>query len=115
VSDLHPSTDVTPMTETRAPSSGPAEERLITIDPLADEDRILGEHFYTSRARPAREVKPKPEHYKVVCISLYNEDLEHVDALVTELKRRGHTKANRSQVIRFALAQADISKMPKGY
>ena len=58
---------------------------------------------------------PKPTHYKIVCISLYTEDLERLGALVAELKRRGHTKANRSQVIRAALDQIDLAKIPKGY
>ena len=59
--------------------------------------------------------KEKPTHYKVVCISLYNEDIERLKGLVAELKRRGHTKANQSQVIRAALDQIDLEKVPKGY
>ena len=57
----------------------------------------------------------KPTHYKVVCISLYNEDIEHLESMVAELKRRGHTKANKSQLIRAALAQVDLGKIPKGF
>jgi hypothetical protein len=34
---------------------------------------------------------------------------------VKALKERGHTKANRSSLIRFALDQVDIEKMPRGY
>ncbi|MBI2897047.1 MAG: hypothetical protein HYY06_26050 [Deltaproteobacteria bacterium] len=67
------------------------------------------------RGTPPPATKPKPEHYKIVCISLYREDLEHVDGLVRALKDRGHTKANRSSVIRFALQSVDVSKMPKAY
>jgi hypothetical protein len=59
--------------------------------------------------------KEKPTHYKVVCISLYNEDIEHLESMVAELKRRGHTKANKSQLIRAALAQVDLAKIPKGF
>lgn len=54
-------------------------------------------------------------HYKVLSISLYNEDIEKMDELVIELKKRGFTRANRSALIRFALDQVDITKMPKGY
>jgi hypothetical protein len=50
-----------------------------------------------------------------VCISLYTEDIERLEALVAELKKRGHTKANKSAVIRYALDSVDIGKMPKGY
>ena len=35
--------------------------------------------------------------------------------MVAELKRRGHTKANKSQLIRAALAQVDLAKIPKGF
>jgi cobalamin biosynthesis protein CobD/CbiB len=104
------------------------EKRLMGDDPLAA-DAIL-ERFY----KPASEVvepvndiaqahahakgppaKEKPTHYKVVCISLYNEDIENLEKLVAELKRRGHTKANKSQLIRAALAQVDLGKIPKAF
>ena len=69
----------------------------------------------TRRAPTRASKKDKPTHYKVVCISLYNEDIERLETLVAELKRRGHTKANKSQLIRAALAQVDLGKIPKGY
>jgi hypothetical protein len=84
-------------------------------DPLASEEIL--EKFYKPPAKPARAAAPKekPTHYKIVCISLYTEDIEHLESLVAELKRRGHTKANKSQLIRAALDQVDLSKIPKGY
>lgn len=57
--------------------------------------------------------KPKPSHYKIVCISLYNEDIARLESLVAELKRRGYSKANKSQLIRAALEQIDLDKVPK--
>ncbi len=59
-----------------------------------------------------KAAKPKPTHYKVVCISLYTQDIENLEAKVAELKRRGHTKANKSQLIRQALRMLDIDKLP---
>lgn len=64
---------------------------------------------------PQDNKKPRPTHYKVVCISLYNEDIERLDRLVQELKRRGHSKANKSQVIREALLQIDLDKVPRSH
>jgi hypothetical protein len=85
-------------------------------DPLDETDHILGEQFYGAKvAPPARPAKEKPTHYKIVCISLYTEDIAQLEGLVAELKRRGHTKANKSAVIRYALDTVDIDKMPKGY
>jgi hypothetical protein len=82
--------------------------------PLDEADGILREQFYGQR-EPARAKKDKPTHYKIVCISLYTEDIARLGELVAELKRRGHTKANKSAVIRYALDSVDITKMPKGY
>ncbi len=99
------------------------EKRLVGPhnDPL-DTESIL-ERFYKPVPEPlavndvpaAVKAKEKPTHYKVVCISLYNEDIENLERLVAELKRRGHTKANKSQLIRAALAQVDLAKIPKGF
>jgi len=63
-----------------------------------------------------REVnaKAKPTHYKVICISMYTKDLEQLDELVEKLKTRGITKANRSALIRVALEQLDLDKVPRG-
>lgn len=66
------------------------------------------------RPGPQRAVKERPAHYKVICISMYTEDLEKLDAAVKELKRRGYTKANRSAVLRAAVAQLDLAKVPRG-
>ena len=64
-----------------------------------------------STPSPAPE---KPAHYKVICISMYTRDLDRLDGLVDELKKRGVTKANRSALIRAALDQVDLAKIPRG-
>ncbi|MEJ7603144.1 MAG: hypothetical protein WKG01_34975 [Kofleriaceae bacterium] len=102
------------------------EDKLMAHDPLSDADAILSEEYYGRRiattgdddaATPRRRVatgpaKQKPTHYKVICISIYTRDLEELDAKVAELKRRGWTKANKSQLIRMALSQIDLDKLP---
>ncbi len=77
---------------------------------------VLSGSFYTRepRAKVAAAPVEKPTHYKVICISMYNKDLDQLDALVDELKARGVTKANRSALIRAALAQVDLDKVPRG-
>ncbi len=45
----------------------------------------------------------KPTHYKVVCHSMYIEDLAACDDKVAQLKALGWTGANRSHLIRIAL------------
>jgi len=100
------------------------EDKLLQHDPLSDADLILRDDFYgRSRVEPApvaapattapkRSRRARPTHYKVICISMYTRDLEELDAKVSELKRRGWTKANKSHLIRLALAQLDLDKLP---
>jgi hypothetical protein len=96
------------------------EDKLMAHDPLSDADTILSEEYYGRRREPAApaprtpraDKPPRPTHYKVICISMYTRDLEDLDAKVAELKRRGWTKANKSQLIRLALSQIDIDKLP---
>ena len=91
------------------------DDKLLAHDPLAEADAILSEEYYGSRTAPRREARekpPRPTHYKVICISMYTRDLEELDAKVAELKRRGWTKANKSQLIRLALAMLDLDKLP---
>jgi len=100
------------------------DDKLMAHDPLSDADAILSEEYYGRRpvadddTPPPRRraatgtAKQKPTHYKVICISIYTRDLEELDAKVAELKRRGWTKANKSQLIRLALSQIDLDKLP---
>jgi hypothetical protein len=109
------------------------EEKLMQHDPLAEADAILSEDFYgrplrtdlqerNPRRRAAgtmppqdggemRAISDKPTHYKVICISMYTQDIADLDAKVTELKRRGWTKANKSQLIRLALSQLNLDSL----
>lgn len=77
------------------------------------DDRILREQFYGRRARPPG--RERPTHYKIVCISLYTEDISRLEEKVADLKRRGHTRASKSALIRYALDNVDLEKMPKDY
>jgi ABC-type taurine transport system ATPase subunit len=45
---------------------------------------------------------------------MYTDDLKRLDEMVVALKARGLTKANRSALIRHALAQVDLDKVPRG-
>jgi len=79
-------------------------------------DGVLSGAFYA--ASPVAPDKPlptqKPEHYKVICISLYKEDLGRLDKMVETLKAKGLTKANRSALIRYALQNVDLDRVPRG-
>ena len=82
-------------------------------------DTVLSGAYYAPespkvRAKPVAAASEKPAHYKVICISMYTRDLDQLDTMVEQLKTRGLTKANRSALIRFALAQVDLDKIPRG-
>lgn len=102
--------------------SGRDEEAGLGAVRVLDADEVQGVlsgAFYSPNAAKARAEAPapaaeKPAHYKVICISMYTRDLERLDALVDDLKKRGVTKANRSALIRAALDQVDLAKIPRG-
>jgi hypothetical protein len=88
--------------------------RLLDPDEV---EGVLSGTFYTpapEAPRRPRSPEAKPSHYKVICISLYTSDLERLDEMVEELKAMGITKANRSALIRHALATVDLQKVPRG-
>jgi hypothetical protein len=101
----------------REEETGMATARVLDADEVQG---VLSGAFYAPDAAPprarTRKAQPaaKPVHYKVICISLYTKDLDHLDELVDELKARGITKANRSALIRVALEQLDLDKVPRG-
>ncbi len=101
--------------------AGREEETGLSSVHVLDADEVQGVlsgSFYAPDPPGARsrkgETSPRPSHYKVICISLYTRDLERLDGLVEELKSRGITKANRSALIRVALDQIDLDKVPRG-
>ena len=63
------------------------------------------------RAKAAR--KPKPDHYEIICISMYVEDLSALDAKVDALKQKGHRRMTRSALIRYALERLAVEDVPR--
>jgi hypothetical protein len=53
------------------------------------------------------------ETYKVITISLYNDDYELLDNYLKELKSQGYHRINKSKIIRYALRNVNIRNMPK--
>ena len=82
-----------------------------------DVEGVLRSSFYgAASAKPAPSIssEQKPTHYKVICISMYTNDLRRLDEMVDSLKARGLTKANRSALIRYALSAVDLERVPRG-
>jgi hypothetical protein len=100
------------------------ELRQATARVLEPESERSGA-FYPQPAAIASGISPvlpeetekrdgKPVHYKVICISMYTDDLKRLDGMVESLKARGLTKANRSALIRYALSEVNLERVPKG-
>jgi hypothetical protein len=84
------------------------------IGDIFGDQSAVDDFFKPSPPRRAlrRPAKARPEHYKVISISLYLEDIERLEELVQALKAQGHTRASRSMLIREALRQIDLDKVP---
>jgi hypothetical protein len=92
----------------------------MAVDGILDEDEVsavLRHTFYGGKAsrRSGTKAKKKADHYEVICISLYTEDLARLDKMVAKLKKRGHRRISRSALIRFALDQIDTGDFPRAY
>ncbi len=99
--------------------NGRDDLREATARVLANEDvdGVLRGSFYVPSSERREKSAPrteKPTHYKVICISMYTDDLERLDEMVETLKSRGLTKANRSALIRYALSNVKLDEVPKG-
>ncbi len=53
----------------------------------------------------------KKNSYKVISISLYNEEIEFIDRCMEVLSKRGIKNISRSKVIRYALEQLDLERL----
>jgi hypothetical protein len=93
------------------------------LDGVLEDDEVsavLRDSFYggkttkRGRAKPKKK-KKKPDHYDVICISLYKEDLAQLDKMVAKLKKQGHRRISRSALIRFALDEVEIRDFPRAY
>ena len=93
--------------------------RVNTVLEADEVSAVLRDTFYTAsetkKPRSKKRSKKDDLHYDVICISLYKEDLARLDAMVAKLKKRGHRKISRSGLIRFALDQVNIDKLPRTY
>ena len=102
---------------TRAVRKKPeAPEQGLGTNPLADD--ALTETFY---AAPKKKAPPKPRGrqplkngrtFRLVTFSVYEDDVARLDKLLAEARKLGHRRVSRSQIVRLALRQVDLSQLP---
>jgi hypothetical protein len=103
------------------------------VHALLDDDEVrevLSDTFFhtpepTARRAPPKRRKKKAKaasdkaasdkaaDYRVIAISIYEDDLAALDAKVQELKARGHRRMSRSALIRYAVEQVDVDDVPR--
>ena len=61
------------------------------------------------------EQKPKKnkETYKVITVSLYNDDYELLEGYLKKLKEEGYHRINKSKIIRYALRNLNLESITK--
>jgi len=97
-----------------------------TVRAIFSDEEVLAETFYREDEAPKprlasldgagkrrKAAKPKPDHYEIICISIYNDDLARLDDKVEKLKASGHRRMTRSSLIRYALDRLDIADVPR--
>ncbi|MBI2608473.1 MAG: hypothetical protein HYW47_02615 [Deltaproteobacteria bacterium] len=94
-------------------SSEKADEMLETLYTSRGEFGLEDDIPEKTMRKLLRRRKNQPIHYRTVCISLYNRDIALLEQMLRKLRRLGHTKINKSQIIRFALSQVDVVNMPR--
>lgn len=94
------------------------------VETLGEVTRLL-DATERAKALPSKHAEPRQfaelalascdaaAQVQVVRIYLYEEDLAQLDAMVQTLKARGDSRANRSALIRHALTQVDLDKVPR--
>jgi hypothetical protein len=107
------------------------DETGLGSNPLADEPDPLATHFYRDAVRPAAPPPAEPERrsrkgargggrqpladgrsFRLVTFSFYEEDVARLDALLERARIAGHRRVSRSQIVRLALRQVNLSELP---
>ena len=97
-----------------------------TVRAVFADEEVLAETFYREEATPKprlasldasgkrrKAAKPKPDHYEIICISIYKDDLARLDEKVEALKAKGNRRMTRSALIRYALDRIAVDDVPR--
>jgi hypothetical protein len=104
-----------------------SEELGLGDNPLASDD-VLVDTFYAPPPAAAKKAAPKAKKkssgrgrrmplkdgasFRLVTFSFYEEDVARLDKLLADARKKGKRKASRSQIVRLALRQVDVSLLP---
>jgi hypothetical protein len=98
-----PPPTVTPPT-VKAPPTSPPPATTATTTTTTTKPRA-------SRSR-GRQPLAEGRTFRLVTFSFYEDDVARLDALLKVARQKGHRRASRSQIVRQALRQVDLDKLP---
>jgi hypothetical protein len=87
-------------------------------DEVKEKKRMKNEKSQKKFSQKKRSLEKKDtqeEDYKVITISLYNEDIELINEMISTLKERGFKRLSRSKLIRLALYSLDLQKIEDNF
>ncbi|MGB0680488.1 MAG: ribbon-helix-helix domain-containing protein [Polyangiales bacterium] len=88
--------------------------KLQALFPTDEVQQVLEDSFYGEKEPPKkRKTLTVDPSYRVVCISLYREDLDALDKAVHTLRARGYHRVSRSALVRHALRHLDLTTIPR--
>ncbi len=100
------------------PTRGKANSAELGLgdNPLADD--VLVDAFYapvkkkTGRKPRGRQPLKDGRTFRLVTFSVYEDDVARLDQLLADARELGHRRVSRSQIVRLALRQVDLSQLP---
>lgn len=107
-----PSGHPTPAAGAPSTSRGPAS-RVAAVTQPADEPAEAPARKRRRRSSRRRMPLRDGQTFRLVTFSFYEDDVDRLDTLLEEARRRGHRKVSRSQIVRLALRQVDLDALPE--
>jgi hypothetical protein len=105
---------------TRAVETDDVAEAGLGDDPLdgAPRDALI-DAFYgpppnrrSKKKARGRQPLKDGRNFRLVTFSFYEDDVARLDALLQQARQQGRRRASRSQIVRLALRQVDVTKLP---
>ncbi|MDP2340069.1 MAG: hypothetical protein Q8O67_03860 [Deltaproteobacteria bacterium] len=108
---------------TKAARKKPAAPKELELglgdNPLAGDDVLTNTFYVQPKKAPAKTVKTRGRQplkdgrtFRLVTFSFYEDDVARLDKLLAEARKLGHRRVSRSQIVRLALRQVDLSQLP---
>lgn len=101
------------MVDTFYAPSKPAPKKTEAKEPAPKKKKAASSASSSNSASRGRRMPLKDgASFRLVTFSFYEEDVARLDKLLADARKKGKRKASRSQIVRLALRQVDVSLLP---